>query len=62
MIKPGQNIGQRVGGEPDRVLDHFYTCKACGQLVDKRDLGQVFHHEVRGNKRLSGKLTLRRSQ
>ena len=46
MIKPGQIIGQRQGGEPDSVLDHFYTCPACGQLADKRDLGQVLHHEV----------------
>ena len=38
MIKPGQIIGKRVGAEPDNYLDHFYTCKACGQMVDMRDL------------------------
>lgn len=32
--------------------EHFYTCAACGQAVDKRDLGQVFHHEERGHGRL----------
>ena len=25
--------------------DHFYTCPACGQSVDMRDLGAVLHHE-----------------
>jgi len=26
--------------------EHFYTCSVCGQAVDMRDLGQVFHHEA----------------
>ncbi len=38
-------IGTRVGGEPANELDHYYRCLACGQSVDMRDLGQVFHHE-----------------
>lgn len=42
-------IGQRVGGDPYNELDNFYTCKACGQSVDMRDLGQVFHHEDEGH-------------
>ena len=29
--------------------EHFYTCAACGQAVDMRDLGQVFHHEDEGH-------------
>lgn len=37
-------IGKRVGGEPANEAEHFYTCSHCGQAVDKRDLGQVFHH------------------
>jgi hypothetical protein len=45
-IQPGRIIGYRVGGEPASESEHFYTCKKCGQEVDKRDLGQVFHHEV----------------
>jgi hypothetical protein len=45
-IKPGQIIGYRMGGEPATESEHFYTCNRCGQAVDKRDLGQVFHHEV----------------
>lgn len=24
---------------------HFYFCLACGQLVDERRLGDVWHHE-----------------
>jgi translation initiation factor 2 beta subunit (eIF-2beta)/eIF-5 len=51
VIQPGKILGVRLGGEPDNYLDHFYTCKQCG-LVDKRDLGQVFHHEVRGHQPL----------
>lgn len=41
--------GHREGGDPENELDHFYTCKACGQSVDMRDLGQVFHHEDNGH-------------
>lgn len=26
--------------------DHFYTCSRCGQAVDMRNLGDVFHHEA----------------
>lgn len=29
--------------------DHFYTCEACGQRVDMRRLGDVFHHEDEGH-------------
>jgi hypothetical protein len=29
--------------------DHFYVCQTCGQAVDMRDLGQVFHHEEPGH-------------
>lgn len=47
-------VGARVGpdGQPVTVFDereHFYSCRACGQAVDKRDLGQVFHHEEAGH-------------
>ena len=52
MIKPGQIIGYRVSGEPKDERDHFYACKACGQMVDMRDLGQVFHHEKKRHRPL----------
>jgi len=42
-------IGIREGGEPENESDHFYICAECGQAVDKRDLGQVFHHEGKGH-------------
>jgi len=29
--------------------EHFYICADCGQAVDMRDLGQVFHHEEPGH-------------
>lgn len=40
---------QRMAGEPEDESVHFYVCKACGQAVDKRKLGDVFHHEEAGH-------------
>lgn len=45
-------VGTRIGGEPASEAEHFYVCKASGQAVDKRDLGQVFHHELGDHKPL----------
>ena len=53
-IRPGQIIGYRLGGEPASDSEHFYACKKCGQAVDKRDLGQAFHHEVPNHQPLPG--------
>jgi hypothetical protein len=39
--------------EPSDEAEHFYVCKACGQAVDKRRLGDVFHHEEAGHEPLS---------
>lgn len=35
-----------------READHYYVCEHCGQAVDMRDLGQVFHHEAADHKPL----------
>jgi hypothetical protein len=35
---------ERLGAPVDES-EHFYVCKTCGQAVDKRRLGDVFHHE-----------------
>lgn len=43
-------IGHREGGDPVNEAEHFYVCAACGQAVDMRDLGAVFHHEDAGHK------------
>lgn len=32
-----------------KEIDHFYICVACGQAVDMRRLGDVFHHEDEGH-------------
>lgn len=32
--------------------DHFIVCAACGQAIDCRRLGDVFHHEEPGHKPL----------
>ncbi len=32
--------------------DHYITCQACGQAIDCRRLGDVFHHEEPGHERL----------
>lgn len=45
IIKRGEHIGQRVGGEPKDESEHFMQCEACGGYFDMRDLGQVFEHE-----------------
>lgn len=45
-------IGGREGGDPENELENFYICGACGQSVDKRDLGQVFHHEEEGHEQI----------
>jgi hypothetical protein len=49
MFKPGQIIVKRAGPEPADEPDHFYPCKQRGHLVDKRDLGQVIHHDKPGH-------------
>lgn len=38
--------------EVENEADNFYNCEACGQAVDMRDLGEVFHHEEAGHKPL----------
>jgi len=37
--------GKIEGPEPEDQREHFYRCKRCGQMVDKRLLGDVLHHE-----------------
>jgi bifunctional non-homologous end joining protein LigD len=32
--------------------EHFHVCAGCGQLVDRRNLGDVFHHEEPGHEPL----------
>lgn len=50
--EPNAIPGKRIGGEPEDESEHFYTCKKCGQAVDKRRLGDVFHHEEQGHEPL----------
>jgi hypothetical protein len=52
MIKPGQIIGHRVGGDPEDARELFYLCPHCGQAVDKRYLGEVIHHDMPDHKPL----------
>lgn len=42
-------IGRREDGGPENEEENFYICADCGQAVDMRDLGQVFHHEDIGH-------------
>jgi len=51
-VRPRTVIGTRVSDDPADERVHFYVCKVCGQAVDMRDLGQVFHHEVPGHEPL----------
>lgn len=36
--------GGRIAGRSE--AEHFYRCDQCGGWVDKRDLDDVFSHEV----------------
>jgi hypothetical protein len=49
----GRNAAASISGrrKGNRVAEreHFYICDECGQSVDKRDLGEVFHHEEPGH-------------
>lgn len=45
--------GEYVPDILENEIDNFYTCRACGQSVDMRDLGQVFHHEDPGHEPIS---------
>ncbi len=52
---PAKGItGVRIDREVTNELENYYTCTDCGQSVDMRDLGQVFHHEESGHKPLTG--------
>jgi len=42
-VKPGSIKGHPIGSAPSDEPEHFYVCHACGQEVDNRDPGQVFH-------------------
>ena len=47
-----ESLNDHIGVAFGPVLDereHFYQCKACGQMVDMRRLGYVFHHEEEGH-------------
>ncbi len=53
MLRRDMNyIGVREGGPPASVAEHFHTCPACGQAVDRRDLAAVFYHEGPGHEPL----------
>ncbi|MDF2900709.1 MAG: hypothetical protein K0Q62_768 [Phenylobacterium sp.] len=53
MLDPKMSyLSERVDGDPIDERQHFYPCKACGQDVDKRDLGAVMHHEASGHQPL----------
>lgn len=44
----------RGTGEPVKIPEeeYYYVCSECGQSVDMRDLGEVFHHKDIGHKPL----------
>ena len=49
MTREGLNTLAVSAPDLPRHVDHFYTCPACGQLVDRRQLGDVLWHEERGH-------------
>jgi hypothetical protein len=52
MDNPASGIVGKSRPPVANEAEHFYRCPQCGQAVDKRDLGQVFHHEVEGHEPL----------
>jgi hypothetical protein len=42
--------GRVIGPEPKNQHEHFYKCPMCGQQVDRRQLGEVLHHQVLDHK------------
>lgn len=47
LRKDIDQIGERERGPPTEVAGYFHKCPICGQPVDRRDLGAVFHHEAK---------------
>lgn len=51
-------LNDRTVLAPDvEEAEHFHRCDGCGQFVDRRNLGDVLHHEEPGHERLPGALT-----
>lgn len=45
VLRRGEIIGQRVGGELKSEAEHYIKCPTCGTYVDMRDLAQVLEHD-----------------
>ena len=45
----GRALDKPKGGS----REHYEICPACGQAIDLRDLGEVFHHDIPGHKPLT---------
>jgi hypothetical protein len=45
-------VGEPTGAGARDEAAYFFVCKSCGQAVDRRDLGQVFHDRARHHSRL----------
>lgn len=50
------DLGEMIFGKPvnspEEEREHFYKCRHCGQIVDRRDLRQVLWHEQQRHKPL----------
>jgi hypothetical protein len=50
-VKDAEGIeGKLIGPEPSDEREHYLRCPTCGQAVDMRKLGDIFHHEEPGHK------------
>ena len=45
---------------PPEDRQHFFPCAGCGEMIDARDLGEVFEHEHNDAPKLKGKYKARR--
>lgn len=56
-MRVGRVGGRRLGGDPNDEREPFLRLPRVAQSVDKRDLGQAFHHEEPEHKPLLTELT-----
>jgi hypothetical protein len=45
LLRRGEILGQRVGGEPVDESEHYVRCPTCNGLIDMRDLARVLEHD-----------------
>lgn len=45
-MKEGLDHTDGQSAFPTEVRAHYFSCKICGQAIDRRSRAQVFHHQM----------------